>query len=592
MERALIWIMVGGIACLLGAGCTAVGAAGTAEPFHVVEVGHSTPDTQYYAKNTKDMERRGHNGTALGIAWPRKDGGTLGVATRAGTNSSLNWRTFIKEPITDDMIEGAIADLAGVRSDHFTSNVIPIFPTPGGPAFAGYPNTMDWFDDEWWRIICHNARQIARVAKEGRCLGIMFDTEQYGYHMWNYDQYKSKTYPEVLAQARQRGREYARALSSVFPDITVWTFWAWSEEVVQSDNAKKEGKQPPQLLLGAFYDGMLEGSTDAFVLVDGLERAYYWTTKEEFEKGADLVRRRALARSAVPELYREKVRVGFGLYLDARSWAHYRWNREDWEKNYWTPGRLQRAIYWALRVGDGYVWTWSEKPVWWVEGPRGKPPAPAKMPTENHSGVPLIYWDAVRQAFHSPGNDRTVPVDDDDVDDADPRIARYIRFERPAEEDVYKPVPIPDRFVEIAELPADGWLFRTDPFDEGVGEDWNLPSTPTEGWREIKIGEWYEKQGVDYDGTAWYRRDVNVPALPEGKRIDLFFGAVDESIWCYINGELVAWHDGAPTIWNVPFALDVTGKLPSSATCTIVFRTLDVGRMGGIWKTVTIVAEK
>lgn len=63
--------------------------------------------------------------------------------------------------------------------------------------------------------------------------------------------------------------------------------------------------------------------------------------------------------------------------------------------------------------------------------------------------------------------------------------------------------------------------------------------------------------------------------------------------WCYINGALVAWHDGdGNKIWNVPFALDVTGDLPSSATCTMVFRTLDSAGMGGIWKTVTIVTEK
>jgi len=68
---------------------------------------------------------------------------------------------------------------------------------------------------------------------------------------------------------------------------------------------------------------------------------------------------------------------------------------------------------------------------------------------------------------------------------------------------------------------------------------------------------------------------------------------VDESLWCYINGELVAWNDGdGNDLWNRPFALEVTGKLPSEGTCTIVFRTLDRFRMGGIWRPVSIVTDR
>jgi len=607
--RALT-VAAAGIICILAAGCTAVGSAGTAERFHVVECGHSSPDTLYYARNLKDLERRGHNGTSLNIKWPREGAGNLGMAP---LDDCLNWRTWTNIRITDEMIADAVVDLKSAPSDHFTSNMIPIFTSPRETS-----RSMDWYDDAWWDVICHNATQLARLAREGACMGIMLDMEEYGARaMWTYDglrsvgRLKDRTYEEVKVQVRERGREYARTLCSVYPDITVWTFFAWSQDLVVFDRAEKQGKDKPTPLLGSFLDGMLEGSTDQFILVDGQESSYYYTTKEQFERGADLVRRRGLQYSTVaPELYKQKVRVGFGLYIDARGAGPY--SRVDPEKNYWTPGRLQRAIYWALRKGDGYVWTWSEKPVWWVQGPRGKPVPPGKFANENQTGIPVVYWEAVRKAFHSPGSDRTVPRAPPDLHfmpvipasspdrtvpagtvDPDPKLARFIRFEKPAEEDVYKPVPIPNRFTEIAKLPTDGWVFKTDPFEEGVKQEWNLPSTPTDDWRQIKIGAWYERQGVDYDGTAWYRRDVTIPRLPDGKRIYLFFGAVDESLWCYINGKLVAWHDGdGNKIWNVPFALDVTGELPSSATCTIVFRTLDTSGMGGIWKTVTIVAEK
>gem|GEM_PF-1238210 len=586
--------------CLCTGACKTLPGIRSSVPgprFHVVEAGHSTPDTQYFAQHWRDMERRGHNGVALGVAWPRADGGTLGVAARASSDSSLNWRTFMREPITDNMIAGALADLESVRSDHFDSNLILVVPTPGGPAFHGSPTTMNWFDDDWWRTICGNARQVARLAKNGGCLGILFDPEEYGYHMWDYDVLRTappvsaKTYKQVLDQARHRGREYAAALCDVYPDITFWTFFAWSWELVRADNAREAGREPPRLLLSAFCDGMLEGSSADFVLVDGLESAYYWTTRNEFERGADLVRQRGRELSTVPELYAQKVRVGFGLYLDARGLKHYHWYREDWARNYWTPGRLQRAIYWALRAGDGYVWTWSEKPVWWVDGPRAEPLPPARKPRADQCGVPQVYWDAVRNAFREPGPDRTLPADQ--AVDPDPRLARFLRFEVADDASLYEPVPIPARFRLLATLPRDGWSLRTDPFEEGLEGEWYRSATPVDDWRPIRIGAWYEQQGVDFDGTAWYRRDVTVPKLPAGKRIYLFFGAVDESLWCYVDGELVAWHDGDPNrIWKQPFALDVTGQLPSVKTCTLVFRTLDRGRMGGIWKDVSIVAEK
>ena len=590
MRRASIWIMVSGIVCFLAAGCAAVAPAGATERFHVVEVGHSTPDTLYYANNYKDMERRGHNGTGLGLPWPRENGGTLGVATNGA--KGLNWMTFTQDRISDEMIEGAIADLKSVHSDHFVSNTIPVFtyPQPTG-------SSMDWYDDVWWDAISHNARQIARVAKEGRCIGIMLDMEEYGYRMWTYDglqeggQLKDRPYAEAKDQVRKRGREYARALCEVYPDITVWTFFAWCYEVEAAERARKEGPEPPQSLIGAFCDGMLEGSTDDFKLVDGQERAYGFTTRKEFKDAATLVRQTALKYTAVPELYRKKVRVGYGLYIDASSYKGYYFNRSQSEKNYFTPGRLQRAIYWALREGDGYVWTWSEKPVWWVEGVHGKPAPPATLANTNQTGIPVVYWEAVRNAFTSPGKDNSVPQP---VKDPDPTVARYIRFDRPGpDEDPFSGGAVPERFVKIAALPADGWVFRTDYLDDGEGLRWFDPATPTDGWRAIRIGEFYERQGVDYDGTAWYRREITVPKLPEGKKIYLFFGAVDESLWCYIDGELVAWNDGnGDDLWNRPFALDVTGKLPSDSTCTIIFRTLDRFRLGGIWRPVSIVAEK
>ena len=72
-----------------------------------------------------------------------------------------------------------IADLGAVEFDRFDSNFIHCLLGNGGHA-------MNWFDDELWRIICHNIGAIARVAKQGGCRGILIDPQAYSYSMWSY----------------------------------------------------------------------------------------------------------------------------------------------------------------------------------------------------------------------------------------------------------------------------------------------------------------------------------------------------------------------------------------------------------------------
>ena len=113
-------------------------------------------------------------------------------------------------------------------------------------------------------------------------------------------------------------------------------------------------------------------------------------------------------------------------------------------------------------------------------------------------------------------------------------------------------------------------------------------------WKEIRIGQFWEKQGYpNLDGSGWYRKKIKFPKLPAGKKVYMYFGAVDESAWLYIDGKLVAWHDKLPTeTWNKPFALDITDAVKSGGTYQITIRVNDVSRLGGIWKPVKIIVEK
>ncbi len=59
----------------------------------------------------------------------------------------------------------------------------------------------------------------------------------------------------------------------------------------------------------------------------------------------------------------------------------------------------------------------------------------------------------------------------------------------------------------------------------------------------------------------WYRRSVTVPKPPEGHRLLLHFGAVDQTCTVYINGKEAGSHSGG----YLPFSLDITAFIPDPA---------------------------
>ncbi|WP_420593984.1 glycoside hydrolase family 2 protein [Deinococcus sp.] len=79
---------------------------------------------------------------------------------------------------------------------------------------------------------------------------------------------------------------------------------------------------------------------------------------------------------------------------------------------------------------------------------------------------------------------------------------------------------------------------------------------------------------TDYHHTLWYRRRVEVAlpdtSTPENQRLYLHFGAVDYQAAVWVNGQLVAQHEGGHT----PFSADVT-EAASGDTLEIVVRAID-----------------
>ena len=77
---------------------------------------------------------------------------------------------------------------------------------------------------------------------------------------------------------------------------------------------------------------------------------------------------------------------------------------------------------------------------------------------------------------------------------------------------------------------------------------------------EVPFSPETERSGIANTGLfrcCWYRRRFPAPAIPEGQRLLLHFGAVDYHATVWLNGTLLGEHEGGYT----PFSFDVTDYL-------------------------------
>ena len=143
------------------------------------------------------------------------------------------------------------------------------------------------------------------------------------------------------------------------------------------------------------------------------------------------------------------------------------------------------------------------------------------------------------------------------------------------------------KYEDLGSLPTQGWLFHIDARKEGEDKGWYLPTFDDSRWTLIDIGEWWEPQRGDHDGVAWYRRQIDLPPSVAGRRCVLWFGAVDESAWVYLDGRLIGQHDVGETGWDQRFSIDLpAGVTPGQHLLAV--KVLDRALMGGIWKPIKL----
>lgn len=79
------------------------------------------------------------------------------------------------------------------------------------------------------------------------------------------------------------------------------------------------------------------------------------------------------------------------------------------------------------------------------------------------------------------------------------------------------------------------WKFKT-----GDDPKWKEKDFNDKNWNSIIVPSLWENQGYqDYDGFAWYRKEVFIPEKLKNKKLVLVLGKIDDFDEVYINGKLV-----------------------------------------------------
>ncbi len=152
------------------------------------------------------------------------------------------------------------------------------------------------------------------------------------------------------------------------------------------------------------------------------------------------------------------------------------------------------------------------------------------------------------------------------------------------------------------------WRFKLDPDEVGLDEKWQeLPYAEMTDWELMRTDFLWENpyknspypsdelraRLKDYDGIGWYATEQSIPEELAGRDIYLYFGAVDESCWVYVNGRLAGEHIfDRPNDWNTPFEIRIDPFLdPAGGRQRFTVRVEDRSGAGGIWKRVWLVSK-
>ena len=367
-------------ALTLSAGCGTPAVpketAAKTEPVKIIHLGWNTPFDEYVRDNAGEME-----------TWhPFIDGVIIELSLRGECEAkggkqhqdvAFSWVVFGKGKVQWENVSEAVDNLkAGAKKFTRTQEMFA--------RFNIIPGNVDWYDDEGWEGILHNAAMAGSIIREAELKGMFFDIEEYGEaefgqgRPFTYSGLRhsgEKSFDEYAAQARKRGREFIDAFQKEAPRAMIIFAWANGSFGWQEHRERKAGERGPDerltpeevgSLLAPFIDGIVENSGDGINLYDGCEAGYYCHTESDFRRLREFAKD-GYHYSQVPELYKKKMKVSFGIYPDLGWGKRDGFYPDNPEKNVHSPKGLADALHSAMRYSDGYIWIYTECIYFWPQ---------------------------------------------------------------------------------------------------------------------------------------------------------------------------------------------------------------------------------
>lgn len=145
----------------------------------------------------------------------------------------------------------------------------------------------------------------------------------------------------------------------------------------------------------------------------------------------------------------------------------------------------------------------------------------------------------------------------------------------PAELKLYE-----ERVAKCAELQKEGKTMpeiHVDPGNKGAEEGWQQAVFDDKQWQTVSLPLRLENiWGGDFDGAAWFRKQVEIPKEWVGQDLVLTLGAIDDLDITYFNGEVVGQTGlEVPFFWITPRKYLIVGRLVKVGPAVVAVRVFD-----------------
>jgi len=174
-------------------------------------------------------------------------------------------------------------------------------------------------------------------------------------------------------------------------------------------------------------------------------------------------------------------------------------------------------------------------------------------------------------------------------------------FSRPPYDDAAR---IAKDFVVITNPPLRQWQYSVDKENRGEALGWHQPGFGDNLWKttDVAVDTWSALGFHDYFGSMWYRTKLQMPDLPQGKKVYLWLSNTDGTAKVFVNGRHISYVDakGVTTPdfsgYCQPASFDITAAMHSGARNQISILCTRTGfnelGVGGLLGPVAIYREK